>query len=377
VLVLGAALTLQSLWHMSRVDLGVRTDDLLVLRFSLPGARGMDTEAWQASYRQAIANVQAIPGVEAAGLSSADPLTPGWRAGLRVSGRTFDSNNPVDAGWAAVSPGFTEALGTSIVSGRGFDAGDGPDDPGVAIVNQALADQVFPGQDPIGQQINTGLDGPGHYVTVVGVMADVKNRGPTLPPQPAYVRPLAQPAAFGGDRVTLAVRSSRAPTTLVPAVQSAVWRVEPDAPFYRIETGRELGRTYGADVRFVLALLGAFALVALVLGAVGIYGVAANSARRRTREIGIRMALGAVRRQASVLIVREGLSLALVGTGLGALAALGLMRLLSSVLFGVRASDPLTYGIVAGVLVGVALLATWVPARRAGRTDPMTAIRTD
>lgn len=377
VLVLGASLTLQSLWHMSRVDLGVETDQLLVLRFSLPGARGMEAAEWQGAYRRALENVAALPGIEAAGVSSADPLTSGWSAGLRVLGRTYDSNNPVDAGWSAITPGYLDALGPRVVAGRSFDTRDGPDGLPVAIVNETFANRVFPGEDPLGKQINTGLDGPGRYVTVVGVMEDVRNRGPVLPVQPAYVRPLAQPGAFGGDRVTLAVRSGLAPGTLVPRIQQAVWEVEPDAPFYRIETGLDLGRTYGTDVRFVLVVLGAFALVALVLGGVGIYGVAANSARRRTREIGIRIALGAARRQASGLIVREGLLLALLGTALGALAALGLMRLLSSVLFGVRPADPATYAAVITILLSVSLLATWAPARRAGRTDPMSAMRSE
>lgn len=377
VLVLGASLTLQSLWRLSQVDLGIRTADLVVMRFSLPGGRAQSPEEWIAAYERIASAVQAIPGVQASGLSSSDPLTPGWRAGLRVLGRPFDGNDPLDVGWSAVTPGYFDALGPQIVEGRGFDARDRSDSRPVALVNQTFAAQVFPGESPLGRQINTGLDGRDRYVTVVGVVEDVRNRGPAVPTLPAYVRPLAQPAAFGGESVTLALRSDGDPGPLVPEVKRAVWSVAPDAPFGRIQAGRELGREYARDVRFVLGVLGAFAFIALLLGGVGIYGVAASSARRRTREIGIRIALGAARSQASGLIVREGLWLAALGTAFGAAAASALLRLLSSLLYGVRTTDPATYAAVAALLLTVALLATWIPARWAGAVDPMEAMRVE
>jgi len=196
-----------------------------------------------------------------------------------------------------------------------------------------------------------------------------------VPTQSAYFTPLAQESAFGGDRVALAVRGTGDEAALVSAVQASIWDLEPDAPFYGIERGSELGTAFGAELRFVLGVLGTFAGLALVLGGVGVYGVTAGAARRRTREIGIRIALGAEQHQAAGLILREGVGLALMGTALGTVAALGLTRLLAGLLFGVTPADPPTYLAVAVTLVLVALVASWIPACRAGSVDPLAAMR--
>jgi ABC-type antimicrobial peptide transport system permease subunit len=301
----------------------------------------------------------------------------GWQAGLRVEGRAYDSNNPPVVGWSVVTPGALSSVGVDVVRGRGFAPGDGPDAEPVAVVNSTLARQIFRDVDPVGQRINTGLDGMGNYVRVVGVAADTRNRGPAQASAMAYYRPFAQQGAFPGDRVVLTVRAPSNPSGVVRAVQEAVWSVNPDVPFYRIEVEGDIGRGFGANLRFVLSLLGAFALAAALLGAVGIYGVTAYAVRRRTREIGVRLAMGARRAQVARWVLRKSLVLGAAGVAIGTVAALGLTRMLGGLLFGVSPTDPLTFAVVAGMLLGTAVLASLTPAWRASRVDPATAVRAD
>jgi predicted permease len=377
VLVLGAGLTFRSLAGLARVDLGVRTEGLATLRFALPGAREMEFAEWQDVYHRMLDRVRAVPGVEDAGLSSAAPLSVGWQAGLRVEGREYDSNDPPVVGWSVITQGALVSTGVDVVRGRGFGPGDGPDGEPVAVVNSALAKRIFPDVDPVGQRINTGLDGMGNYVRVVGVAADTRNRGPAQEPAMAYYRPFAQQGAFPGDRVVLTVRAPSDPSGVVRAVQEAVWSVNPDVPFYRIEIEGSIGREFGANLRFVLSLLGAFAVAAALLGAVGIYGVTAYAVRRRTREIGVRLAMGARRTQVAQWVLRRSLVLGAVGVAVGSVAALGLTRLLGGLLYGVSPTDPLTFAVVAGMLLGTAVLASLTPAWRASRVDPAAAVRAE
>lgn len=377
VLVMGAGLTLRSLSSLARVDLGVETEGLATLRFALPGARDMEFAEWQNVYQRMLQRVRSVPGVPDAGLASAGPLSVGWQAGLRVEGREYDTNNPPIVGWSVATPGALSSAGVEIVSGRGFGPEDGPDAERVAVINSALARRIFPDVDPIGQRINTGLDGMGNYVRVVGVATDTRNRGPAEEPAMAYYRPFAQQGAFPGDRVVLTLRASSEPAGLVRAVQQAVWSVDPDVPFYRVDVEGEIGRAFGANLRFILSLLGAFAVTAAVLGAIGIYGVTAYAVRRRTREIGVRLAMGAGGRQVARWVLGRSLRLGVAGVGVGSLAALGLTRLLGGVLFGVSPTDPLTFVVVAGALLGTAVLASLAPAWRASRVDPAVAVRAD
>lgn len=337
----------------------------------------MAEDEWRSVYDQVLERVAAVSGVERAAVATRGPLSTGWQAGLRVQGREFDSNNPPIVGWQVVSEGYFDALGVPLVAGRGFTTADGPGGVDVAVVNQTLASMIWPDEDPLGQQINTGLDGMGTWVTVIGVAADTRNRGPMRPVYPAYFRPLGQPGGFGGDGMVLMTRGSGDVAGTVPQVQAAAWSVNRDLPFYRVRIGEEAAVGFSSQPRFLLAILGAFAAVAILLGAVGIHGVTAFSVERRTRELGIRLALGAERGQ--VLYEVLGRTLALVGVGLtlGLLAAVAAGRAVSGLLYEVSPTDPVIYGAVTVLFLGVAGLAALLPAARAARVDPALAMRAE
>lgn len=377
VLVLTAGLALKSVWGVNRVDLGFDSEELAFLPFTLPGASEMAEDEWRSVYRQVLDRVQALPGVEGAAVASRGPLSTGWQAGLRVQGREYDSNNPPIVGWQVVSEDYFETLEVPVVAGRGFEPSDGPGSVDVAVVNQTMASTLWPDEDPLGQQINTGLDGQGVWVTVVGVAADTRNRGPMSPVYPAYYRPLSQPGGFGGDGMVLLTRGSGGVASAVPQIQSAAWSVNQDLPFYRVRIGEDAAVGFSSQPRFLLAILGAFAAVAILLGAVGIHGVTAFSVERRTRELGIRLALGAERGR--VLYEVLGRTLALVGLGLalGLMAAVAAGRAVSGLLYEVSPTDPGTYGAVTALFLVVAVLAALIPAARAARVDPAMAMRAE
>ncbi|NNF27719.1 MAG: ABC transporter permease, partial [Gemmatimonadetes bacterium] len=377
VLVLTAGLALKSVWGVNRVDLGFETEELAFLPFTLPGASEMAEDEWRSVYDRVLERVAVVSGVEQVAVATRGPLSTGWQAGLRVQGREFDSNNPPIVGWQVVSEGYFETLDVPLVAGRGFTGADGPGSVEVAVVNQTMASMIWPDEDPLGQQINTGLDGTGTWVTVVGVAADTRNRGPMRPVYPAYYRPLGQPGGFGGDGMVLLTRANGDVAGTVPQVQAAAWSVNRDLPFYRVRIGEEAAVGFSSQPRFLLAILGAFAAVAILLGAVGIHGVTAFSVERRTRELGIRLALGAERGQ--VLYEVLGRTLALVGVGLtlGLLAAVVAGRAVSGLLYEVSPTDPVTYGAVTVLFLGVACLAALLPAARAARVDPALAMRAE
>lgn len=379
VLVLAAGLTLKSVWALSRVDLGFDTAGLATLPFMVPGAREMDEVEWQALYRQVLERVGDVGGVEAVGVATRGPVSTGWQAGLRVQGMEYDTNNPPIVGWQVVSEGYFDAVGTPILEGRGFTAADVAGGTRVAVVNETMARAIWPDGNPVGQQINTGLDGQPWevWVTVVGVVADTRNRGPMSPIVPAYFRPLSQPSAFPGDGMVLVARTTGNPDERLADIQAAAWSVDRSLPFYRVLTGDDIAAGFTARPRFIFAILGAFAGVALLLGAVGIHGVTAFSVEQRTRELGIRIALGAERRKVLTMVLRQSFSLVALGLILGVGAALALSRVLQGVLHEVSATDVTTYGAVAGLFLVVSVLAALLPARRAARIDPLRAMGTE
>ena len=378
VLVLGATLSAESLWRLSRVDLGFAASDVVTLPFMIPGAADMDDADWLTIYREVGARVREVPGVVSAGLATRGPVSTGFQASLRVEGREVEANDLLNVGWQVVSADYFTSVGIGIRTGRGFDASDRPESTPVAVVNETLARTVWPNGDPIGQRINTGLDdGVGNWVTVVGVAADTRNRGPSRTVLPAYFRPLGQPGAFAGEGMMLTVRASDDPGALVPALQQAAWSVQPDLPFYRVLVGDDNAAGFASGARFLLLLLGAFAFVALLLGAVGIYGVVAYSAERRTREMGVRVALGAHRSAVLGLVLRQGLGLAGSGVAVGLVVSLALSRSLETLLFDVSPRDLSTYGAVGLFLLMVASFAALAPAVRASSVDPMLAIRSE
>ena len=377
VLVLTAGLTLKSFWGLSKVDLGFDARELATLPFMLPALQELDQAGWRSVYRQVMERVEAVGGVEAAGLATRGPVSTGWQAGLRVEGREFDSNNPPIVGWQVVSENYFDVVGVPIVEGRSFALADVTGGMEVAVINRSLATSIWPDGSPIGQRINTGLDGSGVWVTVVGVAGDTRNRGPMRPTVPAYFRPLSQSGSFRGDGMMLTVRTAGDPAPRIPDIQQAAWSVEADLPFYRILLEEDIAAGFTARPRFILALLGSFAAIALLLGAVGIHGVTAFSVEQRTRELGIRVALGAERRAVLRMVMRQSYRLIGAGLLLGVVGTLALSRLLGGLLHEVSPTDGSTYVVVVSLFLLVATVSALLPALRAARVDPVSAMRAD
>jgi putative ABC transport system permease protein len=276
--------------------------------------------------------------------------------------------------YRSVSPGYFDAVGVGVVRGRVPDERDTPGQPLVLAVNQSLARRDFPGEDPVGKRISYGIrpDGQPSWFQIVGVVSDVRNMELGTEPSPEiYTSYLQDP--FAG--MSYVVRSSVEPESLVPSVREAVRGVDKAQPVADVRTMEQLVGEAAAEPRLNSLLLGLFACMALVLAAAGIYGVMSYAVTQRTHEIGIRIALGAQGRDVLRFVVGQGMTLALAGVGLGLVAALALTRVMASLLYGVSATDPLTFAGVALLLSLVALLASYVPARRATKIDPMVALR--
>jgi len=311
-----------------------------------------------------------VPGVAAAGVTNAVPLggAPAWS--FIIEGQTADANGVQDAETFAVSPGYFRTLEVPLRAGRLFEPQDGPSTPRVALISQTLARRYFAGRDPLGGRIS--VDDGTTWHTVVGVVGDVRAGAIQKEPYPQLYFPSTQQPR---RMMFLTVRTEGAPEGLVGSLRREVAALDADLPVSDVLTMEQrLGRAVAKPQVNVL-LLGGFAAVALLLAGIGIYGVISQMVAQRTREIGIRMALGARSNDVLRLMIRQGITPALVGIALGLVAALAGSRLLESLLYGVSATDPLSFVIVPVFLAGVALFATWLPARRATRIDPTEALR--
>jgi len=270
-----------------------------------------------------------------------------------------------------VEPGYFEALRIPLVAGRYFDERDGPQSPHALIVNEAVVRNVFPNVNPIGKQLRMGFNG--FTGTIVGVVGDTRNLTLDLAPDESVYAAYPQAPLWNG--LTLTIRTASAPMALARPLRELVQEIDRDQPVSKVRTLDEVVEASVASPRFRTVLLALFGLTALFLAGLGIYGVMSYSVSQRTREIGIRMALGAERRAVVELVLRHGVILTLLGLGAGLAGALVLTRLLSSMLYQIRPTDPATFACVAGVLTASALLATYIPARRATKVDPMEALR--
>jgi predicted permease len=277
-----------------------------------------------------------------------------------------------EADFCVASPGYFQALGIPLVRGRLFDAHDGFEQPHVALITESLARSRWPGEDPIGRTIEFGnMDGDLRLLTIVGIVGDTHEYGLERPPQPTVYADAAQRPRF---ETTVVMRTAADPDAAVAAARAIVRDLAPDVP-PRFRTVAEIeSATLGAR-HFNLTLIAVFAIAALLLAVAGIYGVTAYSVAQRTREIGVRIALGARSSNVLGMILGQGLRVTLVGVGVGVAGALALTRAIQSLLFGVTATDPLTFAGITLLLAGVAALACYVPARRATRVDPMIALR--
>jgi putative ABC transport system permease protein len=269
-------------------------------------------------------------------------------------------------------------MGMRVVSGRFFTPNDREDQPGVAVVNETLVRHFFPDQNPLGKRIKMGgATGPFPWLSIVGVVQDVKQNAPDEETKPALYVNYLQPPLPGWkfQYMFLVVRAQSDSLSLMPALRNAVQSLDKNQPVYRVTTMEQLLARSVAARKFSLLLMALFAALALALSAIGLYGVLAYAVTQRRREIGIRMALGAQRNDVLKMVAKQGMALALIGIAVGLSASFALTRLMKTLLYGVSPTDPLTFAVIALLLVFVALLACWIPARRATKVDPITALR--
>jgi putative ABC transport system permease protein len=371
VLLVGAGLLVRSFLRLQQVETGVRPDNVLTMRVSLPAARYDTTEKSAIFYREILGRVGALPGVESAGVINMLPLQRyGSNGEIQVEGRDQLPPGKVPlTEYRLASAGYFQSLGIPLLRGRLFDATDERDTARNVVVSQTLVRTFFPEGDAVGKRLKAG--GPDWW-TIVGVVGDVRQSGLTQPSRPELFFPYT---AYRGDGMTLVVKADSDPTDLTAAVRREVQEVDPNQPVYNVRTMQEVIDLSISSSRLNMTLLSVFAGLATLLAVVGIYSVMSYLVTQRTREIGIRMALGAQAGSVLRLVVRHGLKLASAGVLLGLTGSLLLTRLMSSLLFGVSATDPLTLFTISVVLVGVALLASYIPARRAARVDPLVALR--
>jgi predicted permease len=376
VLLVGAGLFMRSFMELQGVDAGFDPEGVLTARLSLPQERYGEPPKRAAAMREFLSRAQGVPGVEAAGLATLLPLTGRSDWSFEIEGRAVTPSDPPRPAveYRAVSADFHKALRIPLVRGRMLSDADGFDAPHAVVINESMARIIFPGEDPIGMRIRLNSRNPNPWATVVGIVKDVREWGLDVPARPVAYYSLLQRAPAGAY---LVVRTSQSPSSLLASLQAELRAVDGNLPLYDVAPMAAVVDGSVSQRRFSMLLLGLFAGVAVVLASLGIYGVIAYTVTQRTRELGIRMALGA--RQADVLglMVGQGMRLTLVGVGVGLVLALGLGRLLSALLFGVKAHDPLTFFGVALLLAGVALVAAWLPARRATKVDPALTLRAE
>jgi predicted permease len=379
VLVCGAALLVRSFWTLQRVNPGFQGAGVLKAEYQLPASRyPANFRVWpnfkeQHAFNAALlGRAAALPGVESVAIAGNHPLDPGYTNSFTVVGREAESRTWPEISIRRVSAGYFRTVGLQLVQGRFFRDGDVIDSAPVVLINQAAAARLFPGRDAIGAQIRFW----GSSRTIVGVIGNEKFHGLTEAPPIAAYTPLTQTPSADGAGVLL-VRTAGEPASLEGALTGVIHEIDPGLAVFGVEPVQVTLSRSVQQRRFMMLLLALFASMALLLAAVGIHGVLSYSVSQRGREIGIRMALGATARDMVGLIVREGLGLTAVGLGLGLLGAFAVTRLLSSQLYGVTPTDPLTFGGVAGMLALVALIATAAPARRAAAVNPLDALRSN
>ena len=376
VLLVGSGLLLRSLRQLFSVEAGFDSAGLLTMQVQTAGHRFDDDTTTYRFFAEALEAVRRVPGVTAAALTSQLPLSGDHDAyGVHFEATATQPTETYGSFRYAVSPAYTETMRIPVLRGRTFGERDDAGAPRVALISESLAKRRFVGTDPIGQRLRIGpVDGP--PFTIVGVVGDLRQLSLAMNESDAVYTPAAQ-WLFTDNAMSLVVRARGDATSLVPAIRQAVWSVDKDQPVVRVATMESLLAASAAERRFALILFEAFALAALVLAAAGIYGVLAGSVAERTREIGVRAALGASRASILALVLREGLWLTLCGVAIGLAGAVAATRSISAMLFGVSPLDPLTYFGVIALLAAVSLIACGVPAWRAARVDPATTLRAD
>jgi putative ABC transport system permease protein len=370
MLLVGAGLLLRSFFRLSNVSPGFDASNVLTLEVTLPEVKYPDARR-AAFFEQIVERIAVLPGVETAGIAGSLPIVGS------TTGTGFTINGRADAppgGHHVVidfcTPDYFRAMGIPLLRGRFFSRKDSATRTRVVLINEALAHKHFANEDPVGQHLHAGDED----WEIVGVVGDVRQRGLNQLPGPVFYRP---PEFSPGKSGTLVVRTKVPPLTLAKSVREAILEIDPQQPAANVRAMKEIVTGSLAGSRFIFNMLGLFAATALALAAIGLYGVIAYSVTQRTREIGIRLALGGSRQAVVGLVLRQGIKLASIGVILGIAGALGVTRLLGNLLYETNPMDPGTFGGVVLVLLMAAMLASWLPARRAANVDPMVALRSD
>jgi putative ABC transport system permease protein len=376
-LLVGAGLLIQSVMRLEGVSPGFDARNVLVFNLALPGVKYPTDTASELFSEQLMPRLNALPGVRAAGTTSVIPFGGSWStSSFSIEGLIVPpgQNGP----WGdsrVVTPRFFDAMRIPLKRGRAFTDQDRSGAPPVTIIDEQFVKKYFANTDPIGKRITFGArrgSNDSTWITIVGVVGHAAHEGLDAEPRIQYYFPHAQ---VGGQQMVVALRTDGNPTALLPAARDAVHSIDRNLPLSNVTTMERLVDNSVGQRKLSMILLGLFSLIALLLASIGIYGVMSYSVAQRTRELGIRMALGAARGRVLGLVVSQGMALAIAGVVIGLVAAFGLTRLLTTQLFGVSATDPMTFAMVAALLVGVALLATLLPAMRATRVDPVVALR--
>jgi len=375
LLLVVSGLLVKSLWRLQQTNPGIAPEDLLSVEFDLSATTYNDAERVSDFYRRLVTQVQSLPGVQSVSFGTNQPLSGGAGSDpFAIEGRQLDPSNLTSAGWQLAGANYFKTFGIQLIKGRDFTAEDmQPGAPPVAVINERMAARYWPNEDPVGRRITLGLPRPDNpWITIVGIAKDVPHRAVDSKPEPDwYASRLISPQRHR----YVFVRSVLPAATITAAIRSTVTLIDPHQPLTSVKTMQDVISTTTAPRRFNALLLGVFAAIALVLATLGIYSVISYSITLRTQEIGIRMALGADRPAILIMVLRKGIVLTVIGAAIGLVGAFALTRWMSSLLFGVSATDPATYAIVLLVALGAALLACSIPAQRATRVDPLVALR--
>jgi putative ABC transport system permease protein len=375
VLLVGAGLLLRSFFRVIDADTGLRSTGVLTASLPLPASRFATPESRAALVERLLEKVKAAPGVRSAGATL--PLLGGWQSSFLVEGRPEPgAGQRPSADTIRVTPDYFNAVGLKIVAGRSIEPTDRIGTPGVCLIDETFAATHFPGESALGKRVKFGslADMTAPWMEIVGVTAHVKNYGVDQPSRVQIYLPYYQ---FNSSTPTLVLETAGDPAALAAGLREAVRAVDPELPLYAVRTLDEIIASQTAQRRLAVALISVFASVALLLAAIGIYGVMSYAVNLRTTEIGIRMALGAERHDISRMVLRFGVKMSAIGVSFGLIAAFALARTMSGLLFETSVADPPTFSIVPLLLMAVALVACYVPARRATRVDPLVALRSE
>lgn len=376
VLLVGAGLLMRSFQAIRAVDLGFRTEHILSANFGLPPSHYSSPQQYLRFVADVLERVRALPGVLSATATLGVPMRGSAGGSFEIFGRTADRSERLDAALRPEDSEYLSTLGISLERGRTFDSRDVDGTPPVAIVNQKLARQFFIGENPIGKQLRvTSKDHGLPWMTIVGVVRDTRHVGPLRESMPEIHVPYMQFRSTSSQPKALIIRTAGDPERLLPSIQRAVASADKQQPLVSVSSMEQNLIDFIAPQRFDTTLMGIFAAIGLALAAVGIFGVMSYRVAERTQEIGLRMALGAEGKQVLRMVLAEGLRTAVLGLALGWAGAWALTRYLTSLLYSVKPGDPLTLGLVSLLALGTALVASYLPARRASRLDPMVALR--